>query len=172
MRVGAVAHSKSWILVENISISNNSRMLILRYRVAYTTLLCRFPFSQLTSVNNFQLVPIDSPAALSPLSQMSETDESRGECEKAGTGVLQRAMEQSGCSSWSPAFFWHRESGNSLKSYRFSENPPWTFTHEQQKAWVYFVFNSESSSFSFFYSVSSLGFIFHSLNSIAKLKLA
>lgn len=69
-----------------------------------------FPFSQLTSVNNFQLVPIDSPAALSPLLLMSETDESRGECEKAGTELLQTPTEQSGCSSWSAASFWRPES--------------------------------------------------------------
>lgn len=74
-----------------------------------------FLFSQLTSVNNFQLVPIDSPAALSPLLLMSETDESPGELEKAGTELLQMVTEQAGCSSWSTGgSFWCPESLEAL----------------------------------------------------------
>lgn len=69
-----------------------------------------FPFSQLTSVNNFQLVPVDSPAALSPLVLMLETDESHEECEKAGAELLQMPTQQLRCSRWSPVSYWHPES--------------------------------------------------------------
>ena len=82
----------------------------MRYRVAYATPLSGFPLSRLTSVNNFQLVPVDSPAALSPLLLRSETDESRGECERAGTELVRTPTEPWGCSSWLPASFWHPES--------------------------------------------------------------
>lgn len=60
------------------------------------TLCCStgFPSSWLTSVNNFQLVPIDSPAALSPLLLMSETDESGEENKKAGTEVLKHPQSR------------------------------------------------------------------------------
>lgn len=66
-----------WFLLQENSLSE----------IESHTLPCSvgFLFSQLTSVNNFQLVPIDSPAALSPLLLVSETDESRGELEMAGT---------------------------------------------------------------------------------------
>lgn len=132
-----------------------------------------FPSSQLTSVNNFQLVPIDSAAAPPPLLLMSETDESQRKHEKAGTELLQMSTEQSGCPSWSLASVWCPESlevhwGHT--GFLVSILNIYIGTEEELR--VYYVFNGKSSSSSFFYCIIFLGFIFHSSISIAKLKLA
>lgn len=118
-----------------------------------------FPSSWLTSVNNFQLVPIDSPAALSPLLLMSETDESGEENKRAGTEVLKHPQSRRDVAVGHQNSLAPRESGSSLRLYGFSGNPPRTLMREQKR--VCFVFKSGLSSSSFFYSVSSLGFLFH-----------
>lgn len=130
-----------------------------------------FPFSQLTSVNNFQLVPIDSPAALSPLLLMSETDESRGECERAGTELFKRPQ------SSRDVPVGHQHPSGAQRVWKFIEVVQlfWIsilniYTWTEEKLRFYYLFNGKSSSSSFFCCVPSLGFIFHSLHSIAKLE--